>query len=109
MAENIAKIGFKMFLGITTEVSSWSADEKTFTLLLSENPLTEFVELPPLYSNLCYSNIICGVIRGALEMVKCKVVCSFSKDTLKGDNINEITVSLKEILKEMFSDDYKEN
>ena len=109
MADNIAKIGFKMFLGINAEVGNWSSDEKTFTLVLSENPLTEFVELPPLYSNLCYSNIICGVIRGALEMVKCKVVCTFSKDTLKGESVNEITVSLKEILKEAFADDYKEN
>ena len=109
MADNIAKVGFKMFLGINAEVNNWSSDEKTFTLVLSENPLTEFVELPPLYSNLCYSNIICGVIRGALEMVKCKVVCTFNKDTLKGDDFNEITVSLKEILRETFSDDYKED
>ena len=32
--------------------------------------LTEFVELPPQYSGLLYSNLLCGVIRGALEMVR---------------------------------------
>jgi hypothetical protein len=41
-----------------------------FTHILEENPLTEFVELPEQYNKLWYSNILCGVIRGALEMVK---------------------------------------
>ena len=35
-----------------------------------ENPLAEFVELPPQYQGLNYSNLLCGVIRGALEMVR---------------------------------------
>jgi hypothetical protein len=68
-AEAIAKVGFKMFLGVTAQVASWSADEKEFSLVLDDNPLTDFVELPEGYSNLFYSNILCGVIRGALEMV----------------------------------------
>ncbi len=42
-----------------------------FTLALDENPLAEFVELPEevLEGGLWFSNVLCGVIRGALEMV----------------------------------------
>jgi hypothetical protein len=42
-----------------------------FTLTLDENPLTEFVELPEeaIESGLWFSNVLCGVLRGALEMV----------------------------------------
>ena len=37
--------------------------------ILEDNPLTDFVELPEQLSALKYSNLLCGVIRGALEMV----------------------------------------
>jgi trafficking protein particle complex subunit 3 len=52
-------------------VTSWAADEKSFSLVFDENPLADFVELPEdgPYEKLWYSNILCGVIRGALEMV----------------------------------------
>jgi hypothetical protein len=43
----------------------------SFTLTLDENPLAEFVELPEdaLEGGLLFSNVLCGVLRGALEMV----------------------------------------
>jgi len=41
-----------------------------FLCRLADNPLADFVELPPAYAELRYSNILCGVIRGALEMVR---------------------------------------
>ena len=43
----------------------------SFSLTFDENPLAEFVELPDeaLEGGLWFSNILCGVIRGALEMV----------------------------------------
>jgi len=52
-------------------VSSWAADEKSFSLIFDENPLADFVELPEEgpYEKIWYSNVLCGVIRGALEMV----------------------------------------
>lgn len=56
---------------------------------VSENH-AEFVELPPQYSGLLYSNILCGVIRGALEMVQMKVSCRSVRDVLRGDDVNEI-------------------
>ncbi|CAM9317601.1 unnamed protein product [Chrysoparadoxa australica] len=72
-AECIAKAAFKMFLGCTADVGGWNADKTAFSLMLYDTPLTEFVELPAQYTGLVYSNILCGVIRGALEMVLMKV------------------------------------
>ena len=37
--------------------------------ILEDNPLTDYVELPEQLGNLKYCNVLCGVIRGALEMV----------------------------------------
>lgn len=63
-----------MYLGLTPAVSNWSAAGDEFSLLFESNPLTEFVELPPGHSNLNYSNLMCGVLRGALEMVFTKIL-----------------------------------
>ena len=60
----------------------------------------DFVELPAAYSTLRYSNILCGVIRGALEMVSLRVTCAFVKDVLAGDDGAEIRVTLQEVLGE---------
>ena len=65
--------GFKMFLGLVPTVTNWSAAGDEFSLLIENNPLTEFVELPDGHSQLNYSNVLCGVIRGALEMVKLQI------------------------------------
>lgn len=73
-AEMIARVGFKVFMNITPTVGSWSQDGKTFGLVFEENPLGDFVELPDdgrAQEELWFSNIFCGVIRGALEMVSC--------------------------------------
>lgn len=99
-AEVIAKVAFKMFLGITAKVSSWSSDRNSFSLVFDNNPLAEFAELPPNCAQLWYSNIICGVIRGALEMVNMKVASTFVQCKLRGHQTNEINVSLHEILVE---------
>lgn len=66
------QIGFKIFLNIAPVVTNWSADNKQFSLIFEENPLADFVELPDdgrAQDELWYSNILCGIIRGALEMV----------------------------------------
>lgn len=115
-AETIAKIGFRMFLGTQAEVGNYSPDQKSFSIYLQENPLATFVELPPGdktsgsddLRKLKYSNLYCGVIRGALEQVNLKVECSIVRDTLKGDELNEIRVELKEVLSDGAGDDYKE-
>ena len=59
-----------MFLGTTPTVGNWSADGKECSLMIDDNPLTAFVELPEEHSHLHFCNILCGVIRGALEMVR---------------------------------------
>ena len=99
-AENIAKTGFKMFLGITPTITNWSADNKEFSLVLDENPLSEFVELPETLLDLWYSNIYCGVIRGALEMVYMVVEVVFVQDVLRGDPITEMRVKFVKSLQE---------
>ena len=61
-----------MFLNVTPSVINWSPDNKQFSLVLEENPLADFVELPDdgkAQDELWFSNILCGVLRGALEMV----------------------------------------
>jgi hypothetical protein len=58
-----------MFLGISCQIANYDAKKNEFSLILDENPLTEFVELPENCTNLQYCNILCGVIRGAMEMV----------------------------------------
>lgn len=66
------QIGFKIFLNVTPTVTNWTADNKSFSLLFDENPLADFVELPDdgrAQDELWFSNILCGVLRGALEMV----------------------------------------
>ena len=102
-AEVISKVGFKMFLGITAEVVNVSSHE--FSLQLMENPLAEFVELPEQYGSLAYSNILCGVLRGALEMVQMRVECTLTKDALWGDEVTEIRIVLKEMMEEEYIDE----
>ena len=60
----------KTFLGVNPTIANWNSQMDEFSLILDQNPLVDFVELPENHPNLLYSNIICGVVRGALEMVK---------------------------------------
>mmetsp|Transcript_22003 Transcript_22003/g.70870 ORF Transcript_22003/g.70870 Transcript_22003/m.70870 type:complete len:192 (+) Transcript_22003:61-636(+) len=104
-ADVVAKVAFKMFLGVAVDVASWNPEKTACSLLLYENPLADFVEIPP-NTNLFYSNVLCGVVRGALEMVMMKVDCFFVRDTLRGDDVNELRLELKEILKDEMAEEY---
>ena len=78
-------------------------------MILQENPLSLFVELPEEYKDtLQYTIIYCGVIRGALEMLNYKVDCTLVKSTLRGDDVDEIKVDLKSVLQDGAGDDYHE-
>ena len=92
------QIGFKIFLNITPTVTNWTADNKQFSLIFEENPLADFVELPDdgrAQDELWYSNILCGILRGALEMVRidillCIMLCTYLY--MKGSNASRGTL-----------------
>lgn len=63
-----------MFLGVTASVTNWDADGTSCSIVLEDNPLVDFVELPDTCQGLYYCNVLSGVIRGALEMVSYSVL-----------------------------------
>jgi hypothetical protein len=96
-AEMISRVGFKIFLNITPQVLNWTSENDQFSLVFEENPLADFVELPDdgrAQDQLWYSNILCGVLRGALEMVQMQVEAHFVSDVLRGNESTEMRVSL---------------
>lgn len=143
-SEMISKVGFKMFLNIVPNITYWSADGRTFQLTFSENPLSDFVELPDELDDendydedvegivededaigtgmrdltlggrstrrgnarkeLWYSNILCGVLKGALEMVQLDCQVWFMSDVLRGDATTDIRVKLVQVLKDEIPD-----
>lgn len=103
--ELIARVGFKMFLGIECNIQKWE-DNTKFILTINNNPLNDFVELPNNFKKkLNYSNILCGVIRGSLEMIQLKVKTTYIKSILNGDINDQIKIELEEIIEDIFDDD----
>jgi hypothetical protein len=72
LADWFFQVGFKIFLNVTPTVTNWTSDNNQFSLIFEDNPLADFVELPDdgrAQDELWFSNILCGVLRGSLEMV----------------------------------------
>ena len=121
-AESIAKVGLKMFLGINGTVTnvvgsaapegrpgsgaaaggaSGTAQQQAYSIEFTDNPLNYLVELPQhMQESIWYSNVLCGVIRGALEQVGIHTDVHFVRDTLRGHTTNEIRVALKGVTKD---------
>lgn len=126
-ADSVAKIGLKMFLGVSASVSellgsaaatsssSGNAGENqtngspsttVFSICFEENPLNVFVELPEtLRQLLWYSNVLCGVIRGGLQQVGFVTHVWYARDVLRGDDVNEIRVQFQGKERETFKVD----
>ncbi|GET87506.1 trafficking protein particle complex subunit-like protein [Leishmania tarentolae] len=103
-AEGVALVGLRMFLGVSAEVTQVKDAADTFAISFQDNPLALFVELPdgPLRECLWYSNILCGVITGALSLVGLQTEARFSRDKLRGDSKNEIILHFKGRERETF-------
>ena len=108
--DTLARDGLRMFLGVAGVVEGWAPDGSACVLRLPDNPLADWVELPPaLAGKLRYSNVLAGAIRGALEMLSMRVEVSFVKDVLNGDDSTEIAVALKEVIAEGANAAYNED
>ena len=70
------------------------------SLQLEDNPLQDFVELPPSKKGLLYGNLICGVLRGCLEMVQYRVDVRYVQSVLHGDRTDKISVALVEVIQD---------
>ncbi|KAK0417002.1 hypothetical protein QR680_012789 [Steinernema hermaphroditum] len=97
VADVIAKTALKNYLGVSAQITNWSSNNDEFSMVFESNPLTEFVEIPPELSELRYSQIICGAIRGAMESLHMEVTASVVTDV---PNPTEIRVKFVRILQE---------
>lgn len=64
------KAAFRMYLNLYPIITNFSEENKEFSIIFEETPLGDYVDLmesdhPKIY----YANVLCGVIKGALEMV----------------------------------------
>jgi len=111
----LAKVAFKAFLNISPQISHIVSPNPSvspeFSLFFDVNPLAEFVELPEdacgilsgasgSAGGLWFSNVLCGVVRGALEMLQYQVSAQFVSDVLRGDDVTEMRVRLIRIMDE---------
>ena len=94
MADVVSKQALKMFLNMSADVR-FDKEGKVCDFILRENPLAEYVVLPPQcreQSKMWFSNIYCGMLRGALEMINITVKATFISDQLLGDEQTVIRV-----------------
>ena len=111
---SVLQCALRMFFGMSADVSNLTAT--SYSLLFVDNPLTLFVELPDddpttatsSSSDLEYCALLTGWCRGCLEVLQMDCSCQFAQSALKGDAVNEISVSLNQILQDGAGEDYQE-
>lgn len=97
MTDVVSKQALKMFLNMVAETRNVDKDGRVCDFIFKENPLAEYVVIPPVCresTKLWYSNVYCGILRGALEMINITVKATFISDQLLGDNDTIIRVEL---------------
>eukprot|EP01134_Creolimax_fragrantissima_P007242 CFRG7242T1 len=97
-ADVLCKTAFSMYLGVTPTTKDWSQDGKEFSLVLNDNPLDEFVELPETEKTLFYSNVLPGIIRGGLKAAQVCTETWFVSDRLLGQDETVIKVKFVSLL-----------
>jgi len=108
-AEAVSRVGFKMFLNLTPVVKDWNEKGSSCSLEFTDNPLEMFVELPDSCAGLKYSNMLCGVLRGALESVSLNVESTVISDALQGDTKTVLSLSLKNVIEDAANEDYRDD
>ncbi len=98
----LARVGFRLYLGTTPTLSNWNADMTSVHLTVGDCLLSDWVELPPSMGELSYFQVLCGVIRGALEMLGMRVEVRVIDDRLKGGANTVLSVELREMMQARF-------
>jgi hypothetical protein len=76
MMITLAKVGFKMYLGISCDLDILKYDPKMqsgkseFILKFGSNAFMEYVDIAEGFEKLGYQNVILGMIKGSLNAVK---------------------------------------
>lgn len=103
----LVRTALRMFLGITVDVPQKS--DTAYTIQFADNPLAVFVELPDNFaSDLEYSQLLAGMVRGMLEMLQFEVSSKITNTVLRGGDTNEIRVELKQVLQDAAGEEYQE-
>jgi hypothetical protein len=95
---------FRMFLGVESKYIQRS--DSDFSITFFDNPFDDNVCLPGDLRTLRYSNVLCGLVRGGLEVLNYRARCYFVIDKFsQRENTGlvlptyEISVELVEIIK----------
>ena len=92
---------FRFYLGVQPAVGNWAATGNEFSLIWDNtNPMGDFVELPDNLRTLQYSRVLCGAIRGGLEMVQIDVAISVAREFLLGDQATELRIRFNKRLED---------
>jgi hypothetical protein len=111
---SVLQAALKMFFGITADCeagggASPTATADAYSLLFVDNPFTLFVELPEsLEDSLEYCALLAGWCRGCLELLQMDCTVLMKRSVLKGDAVNELSVSLNQVLRDGAGEDYQE-